>query len=117
MSIYYSPEQFDLEVVGEVQKVLYYEFDILVVWRDGRGKLWYAQDAGCSCPAPFEHTGLGDLSPLTTRTLRIFERVLGDYPGRDRLRRKVENILYRIGVRGDASPIAHGEGEMTSYGG
>lgn len=56
MSIYYSPESYGLEVVGEVEfSDMNYQFDTTVVWRDVEtGDLYYADDSGCSCPCPFE---------------------------------------------------------------
>jgi hypothetical protein len=54
-NIYYSPEKFGLEVVGSFDWAEPdYSFDMLVVWRESRGKYWVGQDAGCSCPSPFE---------------------------------------------------------------
>ena len=37
-----------------------YEFDIFAVWTDGRALYW-AADSGCSCPTPFDGTGVSDL--------------------------------------------------------
>lgn len=54
-NIYYSPEKFGLEVVGSFDwRDCDYEFDMLVVWKEGRGKYWVGEDSGCSCPSPFE---------------------------------------------------------------
>lgn len=55
-NIYYNPEQFGLEVVGEVEwSDENYQFDTTVVWRDKEtGVIYYASDSGCSCPTPFE---------------------------------------------------------------
>lgn len=51
---YYSPEKLGLTVVTTLEANLSWEFDMVVLWRDSEGKLWAAQDAGCSCPTPFE---------------------------------------------------------------
>lgn len=52
--IYSHPENHGLEIFGEAEEYLGYEFDKFVVWKDERGNLYYASDTGCSCPAPFE---------------------------------------------------------------
>jgi hypothetical protein len=65
---YYSPEKFGLEIVGEAElSVPNYDFDMLVVWKDADGTLYYAQDSGCSCPSPFEdYNSVDDLHKLTS---------------------------------------------------
>lgn len=67
VDIYYSPEKFDLEVVGEIDfSSGSYEFDLTVVWRDTEtGALYYADDSGCSCPSPFEYQGRDSLTRVT----------------------------------------------------
>lgn len=64
-NIYYSPSQFGLEMVGEVEwSDEPYQFDLTVVWRrKADGQLFYADDEGCSCPSPFEdYKGVEDLT-------------------------------------------------------
>ena len=39
-----------------------YQFELTATWKDGDGSFWYAEDSGCSCPSPFENTGIGDLT-------------------------------------------------------
>lgn len=51
---YYNPEKFGLEIVAELNPFLSYEFDMVIVWKDKEGNLYWAADAGCSCPTPFE---------------------------------------------------------------
>lgn len=54
-NIYYSPEKFGLETVGDIDFDDDYGFDIFVVWREtATGRLGYGEDSGCSCPSPFE---------------------------------------------------------------
>lgn len=54
-NIYYFPEKFGLEILGEVEFLGAYEFDTFVVWREkATGRLGYGEDSGCSCPSPFE---------------------------------------------------------------
>lgn len=63
MNIYYSPEKYGLEIVGQVDWTdEAYQFDMTVVWRRvADGQLLYADDSGCSCPSPFEDHGVTDL--------------------------------------------------------
>jgi len=52
---YYNPEALGLEIVEQLNPYLSYEFDMVVVWREVEsGNLYWAADAGCSCPTPFE---------------------------------------------------------------
>lgn len=54
-NIYYSPQDFGLEVVGDFEWTEPdYSFDMLVVWKEKRGRYWIGEDSGCSCPSPFE---------------------------------------------------------------
>lgn len=54
-NIYYSPEDFGLEVVGTIEwSEPNWDFDMTVVWRAKRGQYWIGSDSGCSCPSPFE---------------------------------------------------------------
>lgn len=64
-NVYSAPEKFGLTIVAELEKDLSYSFDKLVVWRDANGKLYFAGDAGCSCPSPFEdYKSVDSLTPL-----------------------------------------------------
>ncbi len=55
MNIYYNPEKYGLEPVGAIDwNDEPYEFDMTAVWKDERDRYYYASDAGCSCPTPFE---------------------------------------------------------------
>lgn len=54
-TLYNQPEEYGLEVVGEFDWCEPdYSFDLLVVWKESRGKYWIGEDSGCSCPSPFE---------------------------------------------------------------
>lgn len=66
-NVYYSPEKFSLEVVGEIEfSDMDYVFDTRVIWKHSSGKLYTARDSGCSCPSPFEdYSKLEDLDELT----------------------------------------------------
>lgn len=62
-NIYYSPEKFGLEIVGDIEWAEpNYSFDFTAVWKKSRGEYYLASDSGCSCPAPFEnYTSVEDL--------------------------------------------------------
>lgn len=66
-NIYDDPQDFMLQAVGEIQwGEACYDFDLTVVWkRDIDGALVFAEDSGCSCPAPFESLKLTDLRMAT----------------------------------------------------
>ncbi len=63
-NIYYDPTKYGLEIVGENDEGASYEFDKIVVFKNGSNELFMLHDAGCSCPIPFENKGLNDLIPL-----------------------------------------------------
>lgn len=43
-----------------------YQFNMTRVYQHApTGKLFYAEDSGCSCPSPFEDTTEDDLHPIT----------------------------------------------------
>jgi hypothetical protein len=68
---YYSPEKMGLTVVFEIDDPeACYSFDMVVLWRHETGRLYWAADGGCSCPAPFEdYKKLEDLHELTSESL------------------------------------------------
>lgn len=62
-NVYYSPEKFGLTQVECIDfSDGCYQFDYLVVWKDAEGRLFYAEDSGCSCPSPFETMGMPELT-------------------------------------------------------
>lgn len=72
MSIYGSPEDHGVEIVGTVD--WYggdgYEWDMTVVLRDPKGRLYWDDDAGCSCNSPFmDHYSLDDFETGTMMDL------------------------------------------------
>lgn len=63
---YHQPEKFGLTIVETEDTGGGYEFNIFTVWKHQDGRVFYAQDSGCSCPSPFEWAdGLEDLTELT----------------------------------------------------
>lgn len=53
--IAYDPEKFGCRVVAEYDTADSYEFDTVKVWQHiETGRVFAAQDSGCSCPTPFE---------------------------------------------------------------
>lgn len=79
--VYYQPEKFDLTIVGEIEQEPCYSFDKLVVWQHADGRLFYADDHGCSCPSPFEnYTSLESPGePITPQTWDAFEEYVMDF--------------------------------------
>ena len=66
MNMYYSPEDFGLTQIAEVDwREEPYEFCLTVLWRDGASKFYVGSDSGCSCPRPFEdYRSAEDLAPV-----------------------------------------------------
>lgn len=61
-----SPEKFGLETVASYDAGEMYDFDEIIVLRDAQThELFIAQDAGCSCPTPFDGMGRDDLTPVS----------------------------------------------------
>lgn len=106
-NIYYNPEAFGLELVGEIEwRECYYEFDFLAVWKEKRGQYWIGQDSGCSCPSPFEDvTDINELDgPYNKDGLRKrldwlvkdqVENGYGSYPESE-LKKSASEILSRL---------------------
>jgi hypothetical protein len=103
-NIYYNPEDFGLETIGEFDWYEEsYEFDITAVWKSKRGEYWIGNDSGCSCPSPFEDfRDINDLDgPYKKSELKkrlnymVTER---DYYGRPEaeIRSDISAILDRI---------------------
>lgn len=64
------------DIVGDIDEPnMSYEFNILRVYRrKADGKYFYATDAGCSCPCPFEDTTEADLIPYSAHAIREWAR-------------------------------------------
>lgn len=105
-NIYYSPQDYGLEIVGEFDwSEPDYSFDMLVVWKEKRGKYWVGNDSGCSCPSPFEEVyDMNSLDgPYTKDGLRkrldwLIEERQGGYSTYPKavLKKSASEILSRI---------------------
>jgi hypothetical protein len=106
-NIYYDGA-FGLTKVGEWEwSEPDWSFDITAVWRKSRGKYYYASDAGCSCPTPFEDiTSVRDLEgPYNKEELRkqLFElldtrcddKYHYGYP-KDKIKEEILEVLSRL---------------------
>jgi hypothetical protein len=99
-NIYYHPEKCGLELLDVLEEPLDYEFNMLGLWREtSTGKMYWAQDSGCSCPTPFDdYCGVSNMTPLANvYDYSVFEKVVRDFPvplsSRTRMLRKVSSIL------------------------
>ena len=73
VNLYSNPEKFGLTPVGEIEwSDGCYQFDVTAVYRRTDGSLVYAEDAGCSCPVPFEDQGVDDLTACTPAELQAY---------------------------------------------
>lgn len=103
-NIYYNPEHFGLEIVAEIGEEHFYDFDILAVWKDKEGNLYYGDSSGCSCPSPFEeYDGVESLYRIEKSNFDEFERKINEYgcseyadrngaPSLDRKRKFIEKV-------------------------
>lgn len=97
MNIYYEPEKYGYETVGEIDTAGSYEFDTFAVLKDVKAnRFFYIHDSGCSCPTPFEGQGVADLTRVTSvKHLReLIAKEWPDdgyrHPGQDEIARLVE---------------------------
>lgn len=83
-NVYYHPEKYGWETVGEIQwGYASYDFDITAVWKKGR-KFYMESDSGCSCPSPFESTEPADLKPMTAhQVIKELNRLCDDFCGKE----------------------------------
>jgi hypothetical protein len=73
-NIYYNPEAYGLTIVDSIDSGESYDFDMVAIWRDVDGNLYWATDSGCSCPTPFEsYTDVASLDRLTRGGWKYFE--------------------------------------------
>jgi len=70
------------DTVGDIDEPgLSYEFNTLRVYRrKSDGAHFYATDAGCSCPIPFDGTTEADLQPYDEAKVREWAREVGADP-------------------------------------
>lgn len=74
-NVYYYPEKHHLVVLGELDDpASSYDFNTIMVWKhEQTGRVYWAQDSGCSCPSPFEDfNGIADLTEITDETFADF---------------------------------------------
>jgi hypothetical protein len=79
--VYHQPEHFGLTPIGSIDDPnASYSFDDLIVWQHTDGRIFWAQDAGCSCPSPFEDfTSLNQLNLVTEDTWGDFEAAVREH--------------------------------------
>lgn len=66
-NLYYNPEDFGVKQVFDTDKSSgMYQFDQFVIWQ-GLDRYYWASDAGCSCPSPFEWATLEKISQGTLK--------------------------------------------------
>lgn len=85
MNVYYDAADYGYELVAEMDdETLSYEFHMLVVWRRiSDGRLFWAEDSGCSCPSPFEdytNPETGEWIRPIDQTRSEFQEAVSDFP-------------------------------------
>lgn len=99
-TIYYSPGHYGLETVGILDEAdLDYQFHILAIWKDASGKIYWDEDSGCSCPAPFEDSRFNgpDDHNLETDVALLFTAI-DDFPADERDKNAVRGYLALEGL-------------------
>ena len=79
-NVYYHPEKHGLSILEEIEHSDgYYEYDTQLFLKHQDGRVFFAEDSGCSCPTPFEsYEGIESLERVTLENFEEFEkRVLG----------------------------------------
>lgn len=101
MNLYFDPARLGYTILGEIEwGEAYYSYDLTVIWQSSdTGKLYYAEDSGCSCPCPFEDTGIPDLIEITTPQVII-----------DQFDKRISEIQT---YRDDVEKIKGDAGELT----
>ena len=89
-NVYYDPAEFGLVIVDVLDEGgLSYEYNTLIVLKHtATGRVFYAQDSGCSCPTPFENYNFSfedgqirtDLTEINVVSLANFERDVEGFP-------------------------------------
>jgi len=103
-NVYYEPEHFGLEMVDSLDEAhLSYEYNTLIVLKHkDSGRVFSAQDSGCSCPTPFEGYAFHgpddtNLSEVTLHNFAGFESEVAQFPAlqheRDAMLDKVRAAL------------------------
>lgn len=95
-NVYDQPEKYGLIILAEIgDEAASYDFDDVVVWReDATGKLYWANDSGCSCPSPFENYGsVEDLTEL--RDVRELQRHFDSEPDYVKRDAAAKQEMYR----------------------
>lgn len=86
-NVHYHPEKSGLSnLVTLDEPGLSYEYHTLIVVQDNKiGRIFYAENAGCSCPTPFEDyifTSADDtnMDEVTQFNFGAFEGAVNDFP-------------------------------------
>jgi len=86
-NVYYSPEKNGLSQLDCLDEPgLFYEYNTFCVWQhDKSGRVFYAQDSGCSCPTPFENYRFkspddNTLQEVTQDNFHVFEQEVNSFP-------------------------------------
>lgn len=96
MGIYYSPESFEVECVGQVEWGSHDQFDLTAVWIDVEKRLYWADDSGCSWVTQFEDVeSIEELNTGTLQQLAEHLRERREYSTEPYVDADVVNLLSR----------------------
>ena len=99
-----NPEDFGLETIGTIDlSEGSYDFHVVAVFKESRGRYWIGRDSGCSCSYPFEFVeeinqldGPHNKDNLRKRLDYIGRELRGRYVSLAEYRREAISILSRL---------------------
>lgn len=110
--LYNQPEKFGLTQIGCLDDPeASYSFDYLIVWKHEDGRVFYAEDSGCSCPSPFEDfTKLEDATEVTDANWAEFQHSVETHC----LRKRYNYDTNKYEVDTSCDPLAADRTEILS---
>ena len=104
-NVYYNPEKCGLEIIDCLDEAdLSYEYHTLIALKHlPTGRVFAAEDSGCSCPTPFETFNFDgpdshNLDEITLANFLSFEQQVNNFPAtakeRDDMLDKVKKVLH-----------------------
>lgn len=71
MNPYYDADKLGLDLYTLEEDGLSYEFNMLCFWADKSGRVFTAEDQGCSCPTPFDGFNMSSVEGMAEEMDRI----------------------------------------------
>lgn len=104
--VYSNPGAHGLTLLCAINDDEPWQFDMICLWEDEDGRQYWARDAGCSCPSPFEdYTDLDSLNPVVDTYDMLYQAVVS-HPSK----RKAQLIRMASRRNWEIIPIGAKEG-------